>query len=565
METLGGALAAEPYLSTMVIGAGLLQRHPGAQADAHCLRVSSQGRPCWPLRTASRKAGTTAPMCRRASCVKATASVLDRPQGRRAGRALGQPLRRLGAQQRWRLRCGRSLAARGAQRARPACTCVPTRHATAAAPPTSFSTTCACLPMPCSAPKATALPQIEQAHDEATLAICAESIGVMRRLMRDTLDYVRQRKQFGVPISSFQVLQHRLADMHMALELAAALTASVGETVDAAVGARARTRRVFRQGGCRQGVPGRGAGRGAAAWRHGHDGRTGGRPLRAPRHAHRRPVRLRRVVVAPSRGFVKAAWQRLRRLKAWLMWLRERNQARGLVNAASRTMPLACLHGHCHRIRRARRIRRFRRCSAPSPPRQDQGGRLSRNRRQTMAGPLQGLRVIEMAGIGPGPFCAMLFADMGAEVVRIERPGTRTAPHDILARGRSTLQVDLRAEGAAQSVLDAVAQGRRAHRGLSPRRDGAPGPGPGRMPRAQPAPGVRPHDRLGPARPAGACGGPRHQLHRHQRRAARHRPCRRAAGAAAQLRGRLRRRRDAAGLRNPGRAARGEAARARAR
>ena len=35
-----------------------------------------------------------------------------------------------------------------------------------------------------------------------------------------------------------------------------------------------------------------------------------------------------------------------------------------------------------------------------------------------MAGPLQGLRVIEMAGIGPGPFCAMLFADMGAEVVR---------------------------------------------------------------------------------------------------------------------------------------------------
>jgi len=73
-----------------------------------------------------------------------------------------------------------------------------------------------------------------------------------------------------------------------------------------------------------------------------------------------------------------------------------------------------------------------------------------------MAGPLQGLRVIEMAGIGPGPFCAMLFADMGAEVVRIERPGTRTAPHDILARGRSTLQVDLRAEGAAQSVLDAI-------------------------------------------------------------------------------------------------------------
>ena len=54
----------------------------------------------------------------------------------------------------------------------------------------------------------------------------------MRCLMRDTLDYVRQRQQFGVPIGSFQVLQHRLADLHMALEMAAALTQTVGETVD---------------------------------------------------------------------------------------------------------------------------------------------------------------------------------------------------------------------------------------------------------------------------------------------------------------------------------------------
>lgn len=74
-----------------------------------------------------------------------------------------------------------------------------------------------------------------------------------------------------------------------------------------------------------------------------------------------------------------------------------------------------------------------------------------------MAGPLQGLRVIEMAGIGPGPFCAMLFADMGAEVIRIARPGVAHDPHDILTRGRSTLGLDLRAPGAAQQVLDIVA------------------------------------------------------------------------------------------------------------
>ncbi|MNK93426.1 Acyl-CoA dehydrogenase, short-chain specific [compost metagenome] len=89
-----------------------------------------------------------------------------------------------------------------------------------------------------------ALPQIEQALDEATLAVCAESIGILRRLMRDTLDYVRQRKQFGVPISSFQVLQHRLADMHMALEQADALTASVGEALAAGADAASRARAV---------------------------------------------------------------------------------------------------------------------------------------------------------------------------------------------------------------------------------------------------------------------------------------------------------------------------------
>ena len=74
-----------------------------------------------------------------------------------------------------------------------------------------------------------------------------------------------------------------------------------------------------------------------------------------------------------------------------------------------------------------------------------------------MAGPLQGLRVIEMAGIGPGPFCAMLLADMGAQVLRIERPGTRTGPDDILARGRSTLSVDLRADGAAARLRHVIA------------------------------------------------------------------------------------------------------------
>jgi alpha-methylacyl-CoA racemase len=62
-------------------------------------------------------------------------------------------------------------------------------------------------------------------------------------------------------------------------------------------------------------------------------------------------------------------------------------------------------------------------------------------------GPLQGLRLLEISGIGPGPYCAMVLADMGAEVVRIVRPGPGQfggrATHDLLSRGRRSICVDL--------------------------------------------------------------------------------------------------------------------------
>lgn len=78
-----------------------------------------------------------------------------------------------------------------------------------------------------------------------------------------------------------------------------------------------------------------------------------------------------------------------------------------------------------------------------------------------MAGPLAGLKVVEMVGLGPAPFCAMLFADMGAEVIRIDRPGATGAlglpPHlDLPARGRRSLAIDLRRPGAADAVLGLI-------------------------------------------------------------------------------------------------------------
>ena len=62
------------------------------------------------------------------------------------------------------------------------------------------------------------------------------------------------------------------------------------------------------------------------------------------------------------------------------------------------------------------------------------------------AGALWGLTIIEMAGIGPGPFACMMLADHGAEVIRIDRPGARVDPTDVLARSRKRVELDLKSE-----------------------------------------------------------------------------------------------------------------------
>lgn len=66
-----------------------------------------------------------------------------------------------------------------------------------------------------------------------------------------------------------------------------------------------------------------------------------------------------------------------------------------------------------------------------------------------MAGPLSGVRIIEMAGIGPGPFAGMMLADHGAEVIRVDRPGPQP-PEPVLGRSRRSIVVNLKsAEGVA--------------------------------------------------------------------------------------------------------------------
>jgi alpha-methylacyl-CoA racemase len=73
------------------------------------------------------------------------------------------------------------------------------------------------------------------------------------------------------------------------------------------------------------------------------------------------------------------------------------------------------------------------------------------------AGPLAGVRVIELAGIGPGPFCGMLLADLGAEVIRVDRPGGPPMPvpqrTDVTSRGKKRIVADLKHPRGAEVVL----------------------------------------------------------------------------------------------------------------
>jgi hypothetical protein len=73
-------------------------------------------------------------------------------------------------------------------------------------------------------PEGQALPLVEKVVDEAIAATCAEACGVLTKLHQGTLEYTKQRKQFGQPISSFQVLQHRMVDMFIQVEQSVSMT-----------------------------------------------------------------------------------------------------------------------------------------------------------------------------------------------------------------------------------------------------------------------------------------------------------------------------------------------------
>ena len=87
---------------------------------------------------------------------------------------------------------------------------------------------------------------------------------------------------------------------------------------------------------------------------------------------------------------------------------------------------------------------------------------MGRDEEEVSVGPLAGLRIIELAGIGPGPMCAMLLADLGADVLRIDRPQPtergikRPLKYDLLLRSRTTIALDLKKPAAVETALDLI-------------------------------------------------------------------------------------------------------------
>ena len=76
-------------------------------------------------------------------------------------------------------------------------------------------------------------------------------------------------------------------------------------------------------------------------------------------------------------------------------------------------------------------------------------------------GPLKGIKVIEVGGIGPGPFCGMMLSDMGAEVIRVERkeqPASMQPKYHVMIRNRRSIGIDLKKAEGVDAVLKMVEQ-----------------------------------------------------------------------------------------------------------
>ena len=222
MEELGRALVVEPYLETVVIGAGLLRRAGGEAAIALIESIIGG--------EAILAFGWSEPGTRTDAADVSTSARRDGAGWRLSGRkavVVGAP---------WASHLLVTARTAGAQRDKdgislflvdPKATGVAMREYKTVDGRRAAEITFDDVALGGEAllgDESGALPHVEAVLDEARAAICAEALGVMSEMQRQTIDYVGQRKQFGVAIGKFQVLQHRLVDMFMAQEQSVSMT-----------------------------------------------------------------------------------------------------------------------------------------------------------------------------------------------------------------------------------------------------------------------------------------------------------------------------------------------------
>jgi alkylation response protein AidB-like acyl-CoA dehydrogenase len=210
-EALGYALVVEPYVDTAVVSAGLLRRAGGARANELLRRIvagsaivslatteAASGDRWQDMATTARRDGSdwvltgskivaiAAPF---ATELLVTAATTDGPALFLVDRAGPAPGLQLHAYRTVDDRRAADVVMRELR-----------------------------LPSDALLSTGSALPALDAARDEGAAAICAEAVGCMRKVLSDTVEYCKQRKQFGQPIGGFQALQHRMVDMHMELE-----------------------------------------------------------------------------------------------------------------------------------------------------------------------------------------------------------------------------------------------------------------------------------------------------------------------------------------------------------
>ncbi|GAB2648102.1 acyl-CoA dehydrogenase family protein [Nocardia goodfellowii] len=241
-EELGRALVVEPFVDTVVIGAGLLRRSGGKQADSILRQIVSgesrtafaalepaSGHTLHDVATTARRDGddwvldgtkvvvTSAPLSTHLIIAARTAG--DR-----------------------RDKAGISLFLTEFDVADPPAGVEVHTYRTID-DRLAADLTCTGLRLPADAllgAEGAAWDVIEPTVDEAIAAICAEAVGCMSKVLTDTVEYTKQRQQFGVPISSFQALQHRMVDMYMEHEQAIAATYLAIHSLGGTAAARAK-------------------------------------------------------------------------------------------------------------------------------------------------------------------------------------------------------------------------------------------------------------------------------------------------------------------------------------